>query len=578
MRKIIGLTLSLFLILGQGNTALALQVMYPHIAKEAGASIPDPVKPRIKRVILPERRPYSTHTLRSPSSTEVENEAELYRKAKQLEGEMLSQLGRSRAYRTKQQAPAKKRVTPIKKRRVTKIEHRRRGVNAEAERAARIARAARQKELRKEDKRLAKEARYAPKESDYIFDPRNFMIGLLGERVGLGHAYLAQERPGTERYYQESDGFRLVRMFDWIDGIDSIDFIGIAGRVELEEKPFPLESLILDAKKIDIITLPTYQSRPGVTKGAGWQTREEYRSQILPLFTKSTAIDTYITYGNLPKFTFTYDYREIYHQYQALYGNKDWDIKTFEFRLEDARKWYPIGYVSFLPGYKYQIYDSESAYSGNESSANEHRDVYYLDILWAPSGTLEFYTKIDGHKSNYSDITYKYSPWHWGVRGEARKKYLPWQLSATLGYAHSFDKYSPFENFFRKEEIYLDIGKDITGRLKASSRWEWIYAEITEDDNQAPTYATFNPYQADAKVLNVKNQFQYQLLKNLYVKGGFDTATAFGFDEFNNFGVWGEVEFYNAGYFRTNFGYRHTNYFHLEDQLNTIYFRCFMFM
>ena len=551
MRKILGLLMSLFLIFSTSADALALQVMYPHISKGGSSEVPRTISPNTS---------HETYAIRNATSTEnpaLTPSGRQYIEAKRLEEEMVYELELS-------QETGK---SP---------EERKRELAQEIE--IRKIRIANRREKIKKEKQLGKEARYGKKnETGYIFDPRNFMRGLLGERVGLGHTYLEQERPGLSRSYQESDGFRLVRMFDWIDGIDAIDMIGIAGRVELVEEPFPLEALILDAKKIEIIKTADYETK-GVRKGMHWETRDQYRTQILPIYTKSTGIDAYFTYGNLPKFIFTYDYREIYHQYESLFGFKDWDIKTFDFRIEESRKWYPIGYVSIIPGYKYQIYDSEDAYSGAASSANEHRDWYYLDVLWAPSGTLEFYTKIDGFKTSYSDIDYKYSPWHWGLRGEVRKKYLPWRLSAVAGYAHSYDKYSPFENFLRKEEAYIDIGKDFTGRLKGSSRWEWIYAELTEDDNKAPTYDTFNPYQADAKVLNVKNKLQYEAFKNIFLTGGFDTATGFGFDEFNNFGLYSEIEYYNAGAFRCNFGYKYTYYYNLEDELNTIYFRCFLFM
>ena len=549
MKQILRLLMSLFLVLSAGGDALALQVMYPHIAKEPVTNIFGSVKPRVEDIAR-KIGAFETHALRniSPAENFTPNfSPDLYYEAKKLEEEMISDLASSGKTR----------------RRIVEPEE----IRASTE-VIRAAKAAEIREKRRIDRRLAKEARYAKKGSKYIFDPRNFMIGLLGQRVGLGHAYMQEGRPGLERSYQENDGFRLVRMFDWIDGIDSIDLIGVAGRTEFVEEPFPLESLILDAKKINAI------------RWGRWETREQYRSQIYPLYTKSAAIETYLTYGNLPKFIFTYDYREIYHQYQALWGYKDWDIKTFEFRLEDSRKWYPIGYVTISPGFKYQIYDSDdpAATTWGMSTANEHRDNYFLEFLWAPSGTLEFYGKVDAFKTNFHDINWKYSPWHWGVRGEVRKKYMPWQLSITGGYAHSFDKYSPFENFLRKEELYLDLSKDFTGRLKGSSRWEWIYAELTEDDNIAPMWPNPNPYQADAKVLNSENKLQYELFKNIFLTGGAGHSYGFGFDDFNNFSLYTEIEYYNAGYFRTSFGYRYTRYYYLGEELNCLYFRCFLFM
>ena len=619
MRQTIGLLTSLFLIFSAAGDAMALQVMYPHISKDAEPEISRPVRaarqpitPRYKNDEteamrgVPPADIYNTNSFKSQNNRTSNNlvvNARTYQDAKTLEREMemAKELGKVRkgvgyspyntqASRTRARAakyrnnkaaakktstkktsaaktaPAKQATGKNYKEIPKKLNKEKLQANKEKELAARRERIAKRLAERKKDKQLAKEARYAKKEHKYIFDPRNFMKGLLGERVGLGHTYTQQSRPGLQRSYQESDGFRLVRPFDWIEGIDSIDAIGVAGRVELIEEPFPTEGLILDAKKIDVIRF------------GRWETREQYRSQVLPTYTKAVGTDVYFTYGNLPKFTFTYDYREVYHQFQALYGFKDWDIKTFEFKLEDSRKWYPIGYVSIIPGMKYQIYDSEDAVTAGMSTANDHRDTYYLETLWAPSGVLEFYTKVDASKSNYHDINWKYSPWHWGVRGEVRAKYLPWRMSVNAGWGHSFDKYSPFENFFRKEEFFVDIGHDVTGRIKTSSRTEFIYLELTEDDNMAPRFDTFNPYQADAKVLNSKNKIQYELSKNVFLTGGADHSMGLGFDEFNNFSLYTEIEYYNAGAFRTNFGYRYNRYYNLGDEISCLYFRCFLFM
>jgi len=298
----------------------------------------------------------------------------------------------------------------------------------------------------------------------------------------------------------------------------------------------------------------------------------------MPSYVKAVGFDTYFTYGHLPKFILSYEYRETEHEFQSLYNFKDWDIQTLEFRIEDSRKWYPWGYVTLIPGYKYQIYDSDDARSGAFSSANEHRDNYFFEFLFAPSGVLEFYGKVDAHKTNYSDINWKYSPWHWGFRSEVRKKFLDWRTSATLGYAHSFDKYSPFENFFRKEEAYLDISKEFSGRLKGSTRLEFIYAQLTEDDNQAPTYDTFNQYQAEAKVLNSKNKLQYEFLKDFYATGGIENSIGIGWNSFDNASVFTEIEYYKPSVFRCNFGYKATRYYWLNDSLNTFYFKVFFFM
>ena len=566
--KALRLIMSLFLVLATSSNALALHVMYPHISKDVKMDMPKHDTPRVVKHIRPKTYLHETQALRGISPTEnIQFNSSPTYKTRPLN--LRQSRGKSKNYFS---------ARDLEREMAMELEARRakrRGIefinNDEEIRLSKAMDRTKKKieiiEKRKKDKALAKEARYAKKAHPYIFDPPNFMKGLLGERVGLGHTYLQQGRPGLTRSYEETDGFRLVRMFDWIGpGVNSIDAVGVAGRAEFGEETFPLESFILDAKKIDVIRF------------GRWETREQYRSQIMPITSKAFGLDTYFTYGNLPKFTFTYDYREIYHQYQALYGSKDWDIKTYEFKIEDSRKWYPIGYVTLIPGFKYQIYDSEDSYSGPWSSSNEHRDEYFMEMLWAPSGVTEFYTKVDAYKANFHDIGWKYSPWHWGVRGEVRKKYLPWRLSGTFGYAHSFVKGSPFENFFRKEEAYLDFSKEVTGRLHVTSRWEFIYGQITEDDNQAPTYDTFNPYEADAKVLNVKNGFQYQLVKNIYLKSGFNTATGFGFDEFNNFALFSELEYYNAGYFRCNFGYKYTDYYHLADELGTVYFKCFFFM
>ena len=529
--------------------------MYPHISKGGNITTSPGVKPLIEDIPPPNDRTSETQTIRNISPADntpkdLESDIKAYYRAKELEREMVSRLDKDSAPKTQ------------KRRSIGPGKHK---SKSDIKKAARIAEL---KEKRRRDKELAKEARYAKEESKYIFNPRRFMLGPLGERVGLGHAYLRPERPGLERTYEETDGFRIVRLFDWIDGIDAIDAVGVAARVELAEEPFPLESLILQARQLDKIRF------------GRWETREQYRSQIMPVFTKAGAVDTYITYGHLPKFTFTYDYREVYHNLQSLWGTKDQDTKTFEFKLEDTRKWYPIGYITFVPGYKYQIWDSENARSGGDDSGNFHRDVYFLETLWAPSGTLEFYTKVDAHKDNYHDITWKYSPWHWGVKGEVRKKILPWQMNIIAGYEHSFDKFSPFENFLRKDAGYIDIGKDFTGRLRGSTKWEFVYLESTEDDNTAPLFAAGNPdpYQVDAKALNIKNKLQYEMFKNIFVTGGADYAMGFDFDDFNNFGLYTELEYYNAGYFRCNFGYRYTRYYTLGEELNTIYFRCFLFM
>lgn len=348
-------------------------------------------------------------------------------------------------------------------------------------------------------------------------------------------------RAGFERYYWEGEGFKVT------------DWLGLAARMEIYEEPNPLDDYILEAKEL------------------GRTTKSQRAEMIMPLFTRAFAGRVVLAYKNWPRLDYTFDTREILHEFEIKYGIKDQDWQTHEFALHYTfPRIEPIGILTLNP-----VYKRISLSSKDDVNTAQDRDEYILNIGWIPIPDLEIFGQVDYYEAKKLNTTWVDKPEQRLYRFELRKNFPQYKLKIVPGYSYSKTEYLPEPDTFTKQEIYLDIGKDFTDRLRGASKLEVI---LSESDWPGGSSLDPNLLSADAEVFNLENKLSYELFKDFDTSVELNYSHGFDFSAFDNIGLLGEVEFFRPGFLRTSLGCEYINYYNLDEDLWLLYFKAHLFM
>jgi hypothetical protein len=311
----------------------------------------------------------------------------------------------------------------------------------------------------------------------------------------------------------------------------------------------------LDAKAID------------ATLAGGWDSSAQFRSQITPIFTRAYGIQPELSFrDDLPDIRYTFDYREILHQFEKRwepFGGTVKDVvqKTHEILLKYTKDFGPYGIVTLNPGYKRVLLTS-----GEDPNVDEHRDEYFLNYSHRLTENLEMFGQVDYYEGKHVRSPFILKPEQWLGRVEARYNIPEHKFNMIYGYSHSLIEFKPEHNNFRKQELYADFGKDITDKLSGSVRQELILTKNKEPDS-------FIPFSTEANVWNSEGKISYTLFPNFDTRLGLEHSKGLGFDDFDNASILWENEYYRYGIVRLTAGLRYTNYYNLHEDLATLFFR-----
>ena len=197
----------------------------------------------------------------------------------------------------------------------------------------------------------------------------------------------------------------------------------------------------------------------------------------------------------------------------------------------------------------------------------EHRDEMVLNFNLQQTQDLEYFFQLDMYDSRKTRTL--------GAsklklfKGQVRLRVPQWRMFLIPSYEYSDTDFDPSDDEFTKRDVFVDWGFDITKRLRASSKEQWVYTKLSQ-----PTASPSNP---DAQAFTTTNTLSYELFKDFDVSLGLDHSRGLGYSTFNNVGFRAEMEFFKPGILRAKLGYEWLSYYNISDDLSLLYLRIFLF-
>jgi hypothetical protein len=393
---------------------------------------------------------------------------------------------------------------------------------------------------------------------DSIYDKltagKSEKVGILKE-TGI-------DRIGVAAAYEEFTGLRFGKYFT------------VGQRVEIYQEARPIDSYILDAQAI------RYLGRNGLE--LDWDKAVEYRSQIVPLFTR--AYGTQLTIDNPdmpgPQIRLTLDYRDLYREYYPKWedlGVARWlqdEIMLIDSGLINGIDWrYTINL-----GYRYSTINQTDISNTPTKAGYENRHTYIVNLALAPSERLEWFGQFEYYKSKRPRSTFTYSPDHYLWRTELRTKSRDLKTSVIPSFSYSKDLYYPFRNQFEKYELGMRVGHEFTEKISGTTQFKYVLALRNEPDNRAPTYVKLNHVEDYAETIASENRLSVNFWNDFYAQAGLDFEAGINMSAFDNWGTFLGLEYYKPGVLRANIGWDTNVYYNIDDFLSSIGFRTYVFM
>ena len=376
-----------------------------------------------------------------------------------------------------------------------------------------------------------------PKLADRLPLPKKIPLGLeqVVAPVEGGRPEILSEgkRAGFQRLYKEGIGLQPIRG------------LGFSARTEIYEEPNPVDDYILETKILN------------------FQEISQFRRSIVPLFTRSWAWRAVADYEPFPRLTYEYDERDVEHEFQTRFGFKNRHLRTHAVNALYSLPRMPlVGLVTLNPWYKRVLQDSDQ-----DLGTYEHRDELIMNLSMQPSENVEYFFQYDGYAS---DKTRTLGGSKLKLfKGQVRLRFPQWKLFAIPSYEYSDTDFDPSDDEFTKRDLFVDWGIDLTKRLRASSKEQWVYTKLSQ-----PTASPSNP---DAQTFNTYNTLSYELFKDFDLSLGLDYAKGLGYSNFNNVGLRAEMELFKPGIIRAKLGYEWLSYYNIQDDLSLLYLRIFLF-
>lgn len=350
-----------------------------------------------------------------------------------------------------------------------------------------------------------------------------------------------QERTGADRYYIPGDGYK-IREFGGT--------FSVSASAEIFEEPKKVED-------VTIITGLEFEDFEGVTDA-------DLCKFVEPNFTSSFLGQMVFRHKYLPRFKYTYENKDVKIQFKEK-ETFNWQIHEFNFLHTFRQNDYLQ--LQLNPIYKRIYIDNR-----DNSLGEEEKDEFLLQYLIIPANkTWEIFGQLD--ISTLENIKIFAETENWYLRFEFRKKFSERlkgieKLSLTSGYFCERTKYIPSGDIVPKQEIYLDIGRDIGERWRDALRLEVVLVEDqrTEKSN------------IEANVFNTKYKLSYEVSRNLDISSGLNYSGDFSsLNRLDNFSVFSELEYFKDEVLRAQFGYMFTKYLDINHAIHTAYLKVHLF-
>ena len=341
------------------------------------------------------------------------------------------------------------------------------------------------------------------------------------------------KRAGFQKLYKEGIGFQPVPGF------------GVSARTEIFDEPNPVDDFILESKILKFSEI------------------SQFRRSVVPLFTRSWAVRFVADKEPLPRLTYEFDDRTVFHEFETRYGFKDRHLETHAVNALYSLPRIPmLGVLTLNPWYKRVLQDSE-----HDLGTYEHRDEFIMNLSLQPNDRLEYFFQFDGYQA---DKTRTLGGSKLKLfKGQVRMRFPSLKLFVIPSYEYSDTDFDPSDDEFTKRDLFVDWGFDIPKRLRASSKEEWVYTKLSQ-----PTAIPSNP---DAQTFTTFNTLSYELFKDFDVSFGLDYSRGLGYSNFNNVGLRAEMEYFKPGILRAKFGYEWLSYYNIQEDLSLLYLRIFLF-
>ena len=205
--------------------------------------------------------------------------------------------------------------------------------------------------------------------------------------------------------------------------------------------------------------------------------------------------------------------------------------------------------------------------SDQDLGTYEHKDEMIVNLSMQPTENVEYFFQYDGYAA---DKTRSLGGSKLKLfKGQVRLRFPQWKLFAIPSYEYSDTDFDPSDDEFTKHDLFVDWGFDVTKRLRASSKEQFIWTELSQ-----PGKSPSNP---DAQTLNTYNTLSYELFKDFDFSLGLDYAKGIGYSNFNNVGLRAEMELFKPGIIRAKLGYECLSYYNIQDDLSLLFLRIFLF-
>jgi len=351
----------------------------------------------------------------------------------------------------------------------------------------------------------------------------------------------------TIPYYKDREGLKI---HPWV---------GIRGEYKQDEQLVGIESLILEAKEFGQTT--DAQLRDYISTNDKHYTRGE----IILHYKETWPKFTFIHHNE--RVTREYDAKKLWNNNKVYYDHYDKKYYKLEYTIPNLPR---IGYLK-LTG----RYGSGKGYKPNDNAAYTPFDSYQLTLKCMPFYDMTMKALLryaEGDKPRYSNI----DDWKENVLELEFKKLFPrLYLTITPYYKWEDEDHFPVEDNSEwiTHKSGIKIEKELNGNLDFST--DLTYINYARDKQRE----TSNYSHISVRALSAENDITCEFVRDLKLTLGLDCAISTDeFDGFDNYTVRGELMYRKPGLADYRIGLRHTEYYNIDDSLDTLYFKIGFFM
>jgi len=405
-------------------------------------------------------------------------------------------------------------------------------------------------------------------EETHSFQDKNVIVA---EYKGINEEkeYKAEEKGPTvntilDPYHPKHRGMSIPYYKDR-EGLKVHPWVGIRGEFMYDEQPVGIESLTQEAQEFN-------QREDSQTKKyISFNKKQYYRNEIV-IHIKET----------LPKFYYIYQKERVKRQYPA---KKLWS--TNDVYYDDYyRRFYKIEYtiprIKKLGFLKTTFrYTDNLGFQSNDPASYVPFNSYLIELYTAPYSA--FLNRTFGVKFTYAygEGEYKRA----AEQGWAERKYKEnhyWlemdfynqrkYLRIKPHFEYERERHYPSYNTWYTMKSGVKIEKELNGSLKYTTDWTYIKYKRDKDPYNDPS-SSWPPNSLNTSCWTWENEVEYEIIRDLKLKIGLDYGNGLGFSAFDNLTGKIELQLRKPGLVDFRIGYRYTDYFNIDEGVDTVFFK-----